>query len=100
MARKQQFLAAEFSDRFKASYAALSHDRQKGVDKVILALIKQELTPGMRVKPIQPEKYYGEARINDGDRLIHRIDGGKVWIVDIVSHDDIGKYGRAVKNAF
>jgi hypothetical protein len=54
----------------------------------------------MRVKPIQSEKYYDEARINDGDRLIHRIDGGKVWIVDIVSHDDIGKYGKAVKNAF
>ncbi len=100
MARKQPFLGAEFSDRFKASYAALSHDRPKGVDKVIRALIKQELTPGMRVKPVQPENYYDEARINDGDRLIHRVDGGKIWIVDIISHDDIGKYGKAVKSAF
>lgn len=100
MARKQQFLGAEFSDRFRESYAALSHDRQRGADKVILALMKNEVTPGMRIKPIQPEKYYDEARINDGDRLVHRIEGGKVWIVDVVTHDDIGRYGRAVKNLF
>lgn len=94
MARKQDFLGAEFSDRFKESYARLSPDRQKGADKAILALMKQQATPGMRVKPVEPEKYYSEARINDGDRLIHRIDGGKLWVVDVVTHDDIGRYGR------
>lgn len=100
MARKKEFLGAEFSDRFRESYAALSHDRQKGVDKVILALMKQEVTPGMRVKPIEPEKYYNEARINDGDRLVHRLEGGKVWIVDVVAHDDIGRYGKALRGLF
>ena len=100
MARKKEFSGAEFSDRFKESYACLSHDRQKGADKVILALMKQEITPGMRIKPIEPEKYYNEARINAGDRLVHRIEGGKVWIVDVVSHDDIGRYGKALKGLF
>jgi hypothetical protein len=100
VARKKQFLGVEFSDRFGKSYAELSHDRQKGVDRVILALLKQEPTPGMRIKPIQPEKYYYEARINDGDRLVHRIEGGKLWIVDVVGHDDIGRYGKAIKHAF
>ena len=97
MARKKEFLGAEFADRFKESYAALSHDRQKAVDKVILALMKQEVTSGMRVKPIQPEKYYNEARINDGDRLVHRIEDGKVWILDVVAHDDIGRYGKRIR---
>ena len=100
MARKAEFLGAEFSRRFRESYARLSHDRQKGADKVILALMKQELTPGMRVKPILPEKYYGEARINDADRLIHRVEGGKVWLVDVVAHDDVGRYGKEVGDLF
>jgi Txe/YoeB family toxin of Txe-Axe toxin-antitoxin module len=94
VARKKGFLGAEFSNRFQESYAALSHDRQKAVDKVVLALMKQDVTPGMRVKPIQPEKYYREARINHGDRLVYRIDEGKLWVIDVVSHDDIVRYGK------
>lgn len=100
MARKAAFMGAEFSDRFKESYRRLSHDRQKGVDKVVLALMKQETTPGMRVKPIEPEKYYNEARINAGDRLVHRVEDGKLWVVDVVAHDDIGRYGKKVAGLF
>lgn len=100
MARKQRFFRAEFSDRFKESYAALSHERQKGADKVILALMKQETTSGMRVKPIQPEKYYQEARINDGDRLVFRIGEDTVWFVDVVVHDHIGRYGKKAHGLF
>jgi type II secretory pathway component PulC len=100
VARKKESLGAEFSTRFKESYAALSHDRQKGADKVILALMKQEVTPGMRVKPIEPEKYYNEARINDGDRLVHRLEGGKLWVIDVVEHDDIRRYGKKIAGLF
>jgi Txe/YoeB family toxin of Txe-Axe toxin-antitoxin module len=59
-----------------------------------MALMKQEPAPGLRLKPIEPEKFYSEARINSGDRLIYRVEGGKLWVVDVVSHDDIGRYGR------
>ena len=100
MARKQTFLGAEWSHRFKESYPRLSADRQKGAGKVALAMIKQEITPGMRIKPVEPEKYYNEARINDGDRLIFRIEEGKVWFVGIVPHDDIDRYGRPVPGLF
>jgi Txe/YoeB family toxin of Txe-Axe toxin-antitoxin module len=100
VARKQPFLGAEWSTRFRESYPRLSADRQKGTDKVALALIKQEITPGMRIKPVEPEKYYSEARINDGDRLIFRIEEGKVWFVDVVPHDEIGRYGRQVPGLF
>ena len=94
MARKQGFLDAEFSTVFDESYARLQHQQKLGADRAIIALLKGEPTPGMRVKPIEPDKHYYEARINDGDRLIHRIEAGTVYFVDIVPHDLIAKYGR------
>lgn len=100
MARRQKFLAAEFSKRFEKSYAGLTVAQQNGVDKAVIALLKRNPTPGMRIKPIQPDKYYDEGRINDGDRLVHRIDSDTLWVVDIVAHDDIGRYGRRVDGLF
>ena len=94
MARKQTFHDAAFSDRYKESYPNSQSNEQKSIDRVVVALLKGEVTPGMRIKPIEPEKYYNEARINDGDRLVHRIEEGVVYFVDIVSHDLISKYGR------
>jgi hypothetical protein len=100
VARKEAFLGAEWSRRWDKSYQNLNHEQQKGVDKVVIALLKQQPTPGTRIKPVEPEKYYNEARANDGDRVIHRTCGGKVWFVDIVAHDDIGRYGKALKGLF
>ena len=94
MARKQIFLAAAWSEQYKKSYADLQSAEQQGADRVAIALIKREPTPGMRVKPIEPDKYYREARINDGGRTIFREEAGAVFFVDVVKHDDIGKYGR------
>ncbi len=94
MARKHAFLNAEFTERWKESYEALQLREQNGVDRVVIALLKQKPTPGIRVKPIEPDKYYFEARINDGDRLIHRTREGTLYFIDIVTHDDIGKYSR------
>jgi hypothetical protein len=59
-----------------------------------MVLIKGESSPGLRVKPIWPEKYYLEARLNQGDRIVFRIEGGTLYFVDIVSHDEIDRYGR------
>lgn len=66
----------------------------------MLALIKQEITPGMRVKPIEPEKYYHEARIDDGDRIVFRIDQETVGFVDVIPHDHISRYGRKFEGLF
>ena len=94
MARKQTFDDAAFSDRYKESYANSQWNEQKSIDRVVVALLKGGVMPGMRIKPIEPEKYYNAARINDGDRLVHRIEEGVVYFLDIVSHDLISKYGR------
>lgn len=97
MAKKHSFLNAEFSDQWKKSYVKLQNEQKKGVDKVVMAIIKSETTPGMRLKPIEPSKYYDEARANAGDRVVHQIANGTAYFVDIVPHDDINRYGRAPK---
>jgi mRNA-degrading endonuclease RelE of RelBE toxin-antitoxin system len=99
VSHRQPFLNTVWLEDWKASYARLSSDRQKACDEATFALIKQALSPGMRVKPIQPEKYYLEARINGGDRIIFRIEGGTIFFFDIVKHDDIGRYGRRPRQA-
>ena len=97
MARKQTFLAAVWSDLWKESYAKLSTDRQAACDDAVMALIKQVSSSGLRIKPIQPAKYYLEARINSGDRIVFRLEEGTVVFVDVVAHDDISRYGKRPK---
>ena len=94
MARKQTFLAAVWSDLWKESYSRLSAERQSACDEAAMALIKQTSSSGLRIKPIQPAKYYLEARINSGDRIIFRLSEGTVFFVDVVPHDDISRYGK------
>lgn len=95
MARQQIFLRADWTDRFKASYANLSPDRQRQCDSAVMQVIKHQATPGLRIKPIQPDKHFREARINAGDRLIFLEEGDTVTFIDVVPHDQISRYGRA-----
>jgi len=74
MPRKQDFLTAEWSESWKLSYAQLSHDRQAACDKAAISLIKRASSPGLHIKPIHPDKYYFEARINTGDRIVFRVE--------------------------
>jgi hypothetical protein len=97
MARKQTFLNAVWSDIWKESYAKLSAERQVACDGAAIALIKQASSSGLRIKPIQPSKYYLEARINSGDRIIFRIAEGTIFFIDVVAHDDIARYGKRPK---
>jgi hypothetical protein len=59
-----------------------------------MALIKGGEAAGLNVKPILPDKHYSEARISSGDRIIFRLEGGTMYFMDVVKHDDIGRYGR------
>jgi hypothetical protein len=94
MAQRQLFLRTEWSIRWQERYAELTVERRRSCDEAALSLIKKESSPGLRIRPIQPEKYYFEARINSGDRIIFRIEAGTIFFIDIVKHDDIGRYGR------
>ncbi len=99
MAVKQTFLAAQWSERWKESYAALTADRQVACDQAAIALIKRQDSPGLGVKPIQPDKYYNEARISSGDRIVFRIEEGTIVFIDVVKHDDIDRYGRRPRSS-
>ena len=99
MAIKQTFLIARWSERFKESYAALSPQRQAACAEAAIALIKRESSPGLRVKPIQPDKCYSEARISSGDRIVFRIEEESILFIDVVKHDDIARYGRRPRAA-
>lgn len=59
-----------------------------------MTLIKGVDAPGLNVKPILPDKHYLEARISSGDRIVFRLEQGAIFFVDVVKHDDIGRYGR------
>ena len=89
---KQPFLSITFAARFKKNYAAYPLRDHARIDDLIMALCKGAHTPGMRVKPIEPGKVYFEARVNDGDRLIFRVENDTLHVVDVVPHDWIGKY--------
>jgi hypothetical protein len=91
---EKQALQAGWSKIWEKGYRALSVDRQRSCDRAAIALIKRESPPGLRVKPIQPEKYYFEARISSGDRIVFRVEGGTIFFIDVVKHDDIDRYGR------
>lgn len=64
-----------------------------------MALIKGTDAPGVNVKPILPDKHYLEARISSGDRIVFRLGQGAIFFVDVVKHDDIGRYGRRPRHA-
>lgn len=64
-----------------------------------MELIKGTAAPGFNVKPILPDKHYLEARISSGDRIVFRLDQGAIFFVDVVKHDDIGRYGRRPRQA-
>ncbi len=95
MAKQQTFLRVDWTARFKASYAKLAAERQRQWDAAVMQVIKRQPTPGLRIKPIQPDKRYREARVNDGDRLIFFEEEDAVTFIDVVSHDQISRYGCA-----
>jgi hypothetical protein len=86
--------AATWTEQWWRSYAKLSTDRQISSDRVVMALIKGTDSPGLNVKPILPDKYYLEARISTGDRIVFRLEQSEIIFVDVVKHDDIGRYAR------
>lgn len=86
--------SAVWTEQWWQSYIRLAPDRQASCDRAAMALIKGSDTPGLNVKPILPDKHYLEGRISSGDRIVFRIEGSALYFIDVVKHDDIGRYGR------
>ena len=97
MAARQTFLTVQWSEQWKKSYSRLGPERQAACDRAAIALVKGETSPGLRVKPIRPQNHYLEARLNQGDRIVFRVEGGTIFFVDVISHDEIARYGKRNK---
>jgi len=99
LAPRPAFRSAIWTEQWWQSYARLAPDRQASCDRAAMALIKGTDTPGLNVKPILPDKHYFEGRISSGDRIVFRIEGNTIYFMDVVKHDDIGRYGRRPRQA-
>ena len=86
--------SAIWTEQWWQSYGRLPAERQVSCDRVAMALIKGMKVPGLNVKPILPDKHYLEARVSSGDRIVFRLEGSSIFFMDVVKHDDIGRYGR------
>lgn len=92
----EPFRTAERSKEFDRSYARLQKATRKQVEKTISLLFTNPAHPGLEAHPIRPDKYYWEAYVNRGDRLIYVPEGSHLFLVDVIPHDDIDRYGRAL----
>ena len=86
--------SAVWTEQWWESYGRLAGERQASCDRVVMALIKGVHGPGLQVKPILPDKHYLEGRISSGDRIVFRVEGTTIYFMDVVKHDDIGRYSR------
>ena len=91
--------SATWTEQWWESYARLPPERQVSCDRAAMTLIKGIDAPGLNLKPILPDKHYLEGRISSGDRIVFRVEGGTVFFVDVVKHDEIGRYGRRPRQA-
>ena len=91
-----KFKELDYTPRFGDSYQALQSQAQKQCDKALGFLLDNPGHPGLNLKPIHPAKVYWEVRINQGDRLIIRPAGPVAHVIDVVTHDQISKWGHGV----
>lgn len=95
MGNATPFSTVRVTDQFRAAVQALDAKRQKQAAKAVAFLFANPAHPGLNAHPVKPDKHYWEAYLNRSDRLIYVPDHPLLVLVDIVKHDDIGKYGKA-----
>jgi hypothetical protein len=91
-----RFDGLDFTRQFDDSYEILQERVQRQCDKALEFLLTNPGHPGLSLKPIQPSKIYWEVKVNRGDRLIIRPDGSIAHVIDVVTHDNISKWGRSL----
>lgn len=82
-----------FTNRFTKSYLDLSPPVKKQCDKALAFLLSDPDQPGLNLKPILPAKNYLEARVGRAYRIVIRPDEDTAHLIDVVDHDEIGKWG-------
>jgi mRNA-degrading endonuclease YafQ of YafQ-DinJ toxin-antitoxin module len=88
------FTAAERTRRYDKAVAGLQPNQRKQLQTRLKLLIQDPAHPSLNAHTVKPDKYYWEAYLNEGDRIIYHPRGSTLVLVDIVTHDEIGRYGR------
>jgi mRNA-degrading endonuclease YafQ of YafQ-DinJ toxin-antitoxin module len=84
-----------YSERFRKRYGKLEPALKKQVDKTIARLIENPFHPGLEAHSIKHARFYWEAYVNMGWRLVYRSEGDELYVVDVVAHDDIAAYDHS-----
>lgn len=88
------FKTLETTQQYKEAVANLQPAARKQVAAHARLLFENPAHPSLRTHSIKPDKYYWEAYVNRGDRIIYIPEGSHLVLIDVVSHDDIGRYAR------
>ena len=92
--RARRFASLYLTRRFEKSFRRLGSDAQAQCERALEQLLHNPVPPGLRLKPIRPNNKFWEARLNSGDRLVLLPDGDTVWVMDVISHDEIKLWGK------
>jgi len=91
------FKTADQTARFVTAFTTLeANERKRALAKIEL-LIGNPAHPSLKTHPVKPDRYYWEAYLNKGDRIIYIPQGSHLVLVDIVAHDDIARYAKRPK---
>ena len=91
------FLTLEVAEQ----YARALNELEPAVRKQAVArarlLFESPAHPSLKAHQIKPDKYYWEAYVNRGDRIIYIPEGSHLVLVDVVPHDRISSYAKRRK---
>ena len=93
-ARDRRLTSLQLTRRFEKSFKRLGSDAQAQCEDALEQLLQNPVPLGLHLKPIRPNNKFWEARLNSGDRIVLLPDGGTVWVMDVISHDEIKLWGK------
>jgi hypothetical protein len=92
------FLVVRETDTYKVAVAGLQKGQRDQLGTRVALLIQDRAHPSLKAHSVKPDKYYWEAYLNKGDRIIYIPDGSTLILVDVVPHDDISRYSKRPRN--
>lgn len=92
--RSRAFASLQLTKRFEKSFRRLGSESQTQCEDALEQLVQDPIRPGLHLKPIRPNNTFWEVRLNSGDRIVLLADGDTAWIMDVISHDEIKRWGK------
>lgn len=81
------FQTLEITEQYSQALAALTKETRKQAIARAKMLFDNPAHPSLKAHSVKPGKYFWEAYVNRGDRIIYIPEGSHLVLVDIVAHD-------------